>query len=155
MILPALIWLLQDFAQVFLMGFCVVPDVFLLFLVMMALSPSVRKEKQIVIIWTAFIGGLFWDFRWTNLPGLSAAINGASVAISCYVWQKIPVQGRTATFFSFIIFSVVFFSGLLHFIFWTIPNQVAMRQFLVQQLIGLPVVALVSLFFWKVNSKNA
>jgi len=155
MILSALIWLLQDFVQVFLMGFCIVPDVFLLFLVMTALSPETGKEKQIVIIWTAFIGGLLWDFRWTNLPGLSAAINGALVAISCYVWQKIPVQGRSVLFFSFIIFSVVFLSGLVHFMFWTIPNQVAVRQFLVQQFIGFPVVAFASLFFWKVNYNNA
>ena len=155
MILPAVIWILQDFLQVFLMGFCIMPDVFLLSLLMIVLSPNVNKEKQVVLIWVAFIGGLLWDLRWTNLPGLTAAINGASVALSCHVWQKIPVQGRSVAFFSIIIFTVMFASGFIHFIFWTDPNQVALRQFLVQQLIGVPVVALISLLFWKVHDNNA
>ena len=85
-------WLLQDFLQVFLMGFFIVPNIFLMLLLLMSLLPAVRKEKQIFLIWIAFAGGLIWDFRWTNLPGLTAALNAGLVAGACFLWYKIPAQ---------------------------------------------------------------
>jgi len=64
----AMLWFLQDFVQVFLMGFFIVPNIYLMTLLLMALLPATGKERQIMIIWAAFVGGLIWDFRWTNLP---------------------------------------------------------------------------------------
>ncbi len=124
------IWLLQDFVQVFLMGFFIVPNIYLMLLLMMSLLPATRKEKQIILIWAAFAGGLIWDFRWTNLPGLTAALNAGLVAASCWVWQKIPAQGRTVVFFTFILIASILISGFAHFALWTVPSQAALRQFL-------------------------
>ena len=46
MILLSLIWLLQDFAQLLLMGICMIPDVFLLTILFIALLPEKSKEEQ-------------------------------------------------------------------------------------------------------------
>jgi len=48
------VWLLQDFVQVFLMGFFIVPNIFLMLLLMMSLLPATSREKQIILIWAAF-----------------------------------------------------------------------------------------------------
>ena len=148
------IWLLQDFVQVFLMGFFIVPNIYLMLLLMISLLPATRKEKQIILIWAAFAGGLIWDFRWTNLPGMTAALNAGLVAAACFLWYKIPAQGRTVVFFTFILIASILFSGFAHFALWTVPSQVALRQFFVQQLLGVPLVIVFSLIYWKVSDRN-
>ena len=148
------VWLLQDFVQVFLMGFFIVPNIFLMLLLLMSLLPATSKEKQIILIWAAFSGGLLWDFRWTNLPGLTAALNAGLVAASCFLWYKIPAQGRTVVFFAFILVASVLFFGFAHFALWTVPSQVALRQFFVQQLLGVPLVIIFSLIYWKASDRN-
>ncbi|NLW61523.1 MAG: hypothetical protein GX056_03845 [Synergistaceae bacterium] len=148
------IWLLQDFVQVFLMGFFIVPNIYLMLLLMISLLPATRKEKQIILIWAAFAGGLIWDFRWTNLPGMTAALNAGLVAAACFLWYKIPAQGRTVVFFTFILIASILISGFAHFALWTVPSQVALRQFFVQQLLGVPLVIVFSLIYWKVSDRN-
>lgn len=147
-------WFLQDFVQVFLMGFLVVPNIFLMLLLFMSLLPATKKERQIMLIWAAFAGGLIWDFRWTNLPGLTAALNAGIVAASCLMWQKIPAQGRSAVFFAFFLLASALFSGSVHFALWTVSSQVALRQFFVQQLLGVPLVIIFSAIYWKVSERN-
>ena len=95
MILLSLIWLLQDFAQLLLMGICMIPDVFLLTILFIALLPEKSKEEQSKLVWIAFFGGLLWDLRWTNLPGLTSAISGGVIGLACFIWQKLPAIGRT------------------------------------------------------------
>jgi hypothetical protein len=148
------VWFLQNFAQVFLMGFMIVPDVFLMLLILMALLPSTPKDRQVFLIWAAFAGGLIWDLRWTNLPGLTAAINGGVVAVSCFFWHKIPVQGRSALFFAFVLILAALFSGFVHFVFMTVSNQVALRQILVQQLVGVPLAVIFALIYWKAAARD-
>ena len=147
------IWLLQDFVQVFLMGFFIVPNIYLMLLLMISLLHATRKEKQIILIWAAFAGGLIWDFRWTNLPGMTAALNAGLVAAACFLWYKIPAQGRTVVFFTFILIASILISGFAHFALWTVPSQVALRQFFVQQLLGVPLVIVFSLIYWKVSDR--
>ena len=148
------IWLLQDFVQVFLMGFFIVPNIYLMLLLMISLLPATRKEKQIILIWAAFAGELIWDFRWTNLPGMTAALNAGLVAAACFLWYKIPAQGRTVVFFTFILIASILISGFAHFALWTVPSQVALRQFFVQQFLGVPLVIVFSLIYWKVSDRN-
>ncbi len=148
------VWFLQDFVQVFLMGFFVVPNIYLMTLLLLSLLPTARKERQIVLIWAAFAGGLIWDFRWTNLPGLTAALDAGILSASCWIWQKIPAQGRSPVFFAFLMIGSVLFSGTVHFMLWTVSSQVALRQFFVQQLLGVPLVVVFSLIYWKVSERN-
>lgn len=136
------------------MGFFIVPNIYLMLLLMISLLPATRKEKQIILIWAAFAGGLIWDFRWTNLPGMTAALNAGLVAAACFLWYKIPAQGRTVVFFTFILIASILISGFAHFALWTVPSQVALRQFFVQQLLGVPLVIVFSLIYWKVSDRN-
>lgn len=154
MTLLFVVWLLQDFAQLLLMGICVVPDVFLLTALFMSLLPGASGERQTQLVWAAFLGGLFWDLRWTNVPGLSAAIGGGLLGLACYFWYKTPVQGRTAgTFTVFAALSHLLYS-VSHFFFWTMQSGTALRQLAVQQLMAVPVIAFFSWLFWKVYSDN-
>ena len=57
MTLLFVVWLLQDFAQLLLMGICIVPDVFLMTALFMALLPGVSGERQTKLVWAAFVGG--------------------------------------------------------------------------------------------------
>ena len=118
MTLLFVVWLLQDFAQLLLMGICIVPDVFLMTALFMALLPGVSGERQTKLVWAAFVGGLLWDLRWTNLPGLSAAIGGGVLGLICFLWYKTPAQGRTAgTFTVFAVLTHLLYS-VIHFFFW-------------------------------------
>lgn len=147
-------WLLQDFAQLLLMGLCMVPDFFLLTALFMALLPGVSRERQSALVLAAFLGGLAWDLRWTNLPGLSAAISGGVIGLACYLWQKTPVQGRTPGLFAALaVFCELLYAGV-HYLFWTIPSQTAMRQFLVQQLIAVPLIILFAWLYRKASDNN-
>ncbi len=154
MTLLLVIWLLQDFAQLLLMGICIVPDAFLLTALLMALLPNTARERQVKLVWAAFVGGLIWDLRWTNLPGLTAAIGGGVIALACLLWQKTPVQGRTYVTFTIMSAGCELLYAGIHFFFWTIPSQTAVRQFIVQQLMAVPVIVFFSWLFWKVSSRN-
>ena len=136
------------------MGICIVPDVFLMTALFMALLPGVSGERQTKLVWAAFVGGLLWDLRWTNLPGLSAAIGGGVLGLICFLWYKTPAQGRTAgTFTVFAVLTHLLYS-VIHFFFWTMPSGSAVRQLAVQQLMAVPVIAVFSWLFWKVYSDH-
>ncbi len=154
MIALAALWLIQDFAQVLMMGLSMVPDIFLLGIILSALLSNNRKDRQIILIWAAFFGGLLWDLRWTNLTGLSAAVNAAVVSAACFVWQITPAQGRTVTLFTVISMAAQLVSGIVHYIFWMIPSQAAVRQITVQSLLAVPVIIIISLLYWKASDKH-
>lgn len=149
----ALIWLLQDFLQVFVMGIFIVPDIFLLSVVLAAVMRG-GKEGGPKLVWAAFIGGLIWDLRWTNLPGLTAAVNGAVVAAVLTFWYKAPVQGRNTTLCALFMVLSQLLSGGVQFLFRNLNTQAALRQFAVQQLMSIPVLVIICIIFWKVESRD-
>ena len=154
MTLLFVVWILQDFAQLLLMGICMVPDVFLLTALMLALLPGVSRSRQTQYVWAAFVGGLVWDLRWTNLPGLTAAIGGGIIALACWFWQRTPIQGRSQTTFTFMCVGCELLYALAHVFFWTLPSQTALRLFIVQQLMAVPVIALESWLFEIISERN-
>lgn len=154
MILLALIWLLQDFVQLMLMGICMIPDVFLLTILFIVLLPGKTKEEQSKFIWAAFIGGLLWDLRWTNLPGLTSAVSCGLIGAACVMWQKLPAIGRTPPAFMFISAACQLVYALTHSFFWAMPSQSALRQFIVQQLIAVPVIIVFTWLFGRVSERD-
>jgi hypothetical protein len=155
MIYIVIAWLVQDLLQVMLMGLCLVPEIFLLVLLFLALLPSSeRKYDERMFIVIAFVGGLLWDLRWTNLPGLTAAINGLLLASAMLVWYKMPAQGRSVTLFCGLAGALQVLSGLIHCFFWTVASGVAVRLFVVQQLLGIPLIIFVTFIYWKVWEKH-
>lgn len=154
MIMLAVLWFIQDFTQVFAMGLLIVPDIFLLCVIFYTLRPEAKPDRYGLLIWVAFIGGLLWDLRWTNLPGLTAALNGAIVAVSCIAWRRYPVQARSWGLFAAVLTVAMIISGVTHFLFWTMPSQAALRQLAVQQLVGIPIIVLISFIFWQVSDRH-
>lgn len=154
MIAPIVLWLLQNFLQVLIMGICTVPDMFMMSLIMYAVLAQPHKDRQIVFIWIAFVGGLIWDLRWTNIPGLTAALNGILVSLACSFWNSAPAQGRSSLLFAAMLAFAQAVSGFINYIFWTVPSQVAIRQFVVQMLISVPVIAIISLIHKKASEEH-
>lgn len=146
MILSVLIWLLQDIIQVVFMGIFLVPELFLLSLVFAGLRPE--NEHRHSLSWyiaAGFVGGLLWDLRWTNLPGLTAALNGALLALVFVVWHLIPAQGRNTKSFIACALAVQILSAAVHAMFWTVTSMTTLRLFAIQQLIGVAFIMLLGL----------
>ncbi|MBQ9881600.1 MAG: hypothetical protein IJM42_03195 [Synergistes sp.] len=154
MIFLSLIWLLQDLVQLILMGICMIPDVFLLTILFLALLPWKTRDDQSKLIWAAFIGGLLWDLRWTNLPGFTSAVGCGLVGAACIMWQKLPAIGRTPVAFMFISAACQLLYALTHCFFWAMPSQSALRQFIVQQLIAVPVIIIFTLLYGRVSERD-
>lgn len=149
------IFFLQDFLQVLVMGIFLVPDIFLLCVILLALLKSEKNNRLISLIWIAFACGLLWDLRWTNLPGLTAGFNGAAVAVCAFFWYKTPSQGRTTILFAVLASMTQALSGVTHYIFWDVASQAALRQFMVQQVLSVPVLVILCFIYWKASDYNA
>lgn len=133
-----------------MMGFSLVPDVFMLLLLSAVLSPTLNDEKHKKIIWIAFLGGLMWDLRWTNLVGLTALLNVFVVFFIPLYWKRVPAQGRNYPLFAFLLFFAQVLTTGANFIFWTIPSQVALRLVLTQLLLVVPVITFLTYLYKKV-----
>lgn len=155
MILSIIILLLQDLAQVLLMGFCIVPDVFvysLLFLVLLPSSQRMRTEETLIA--AAFIGGLIWDFRWTNLPGVTAAANAAIISAASLFWNKIPIQGRNYQMFAAILIAAQIMLAGLHSTMWFDFSAATFRMFAIQQLLAVPAIIVAVFIYARVTDKH-
>ena len=154
MIAFVLIWFLQDIVQVMTMGFCLTPDFFLMSVLFSALAPNTEKERQCSLVWIAFAGGLLWDLRWTNLPGMTAALNSLAVAAACFLWSQTPAQGRSASLFGVTLLISQLVSSVIYYLLWTVSNQVGIRQLVVQLLLSILVIVITSLLYWRVSDRH-
>lgn len=143
-------WLLQDLLQVLIMGFSLVPDIYMLMLLGYALFPATDDAKLKKIIWATFFGGMLWDLRWTNLPGLTSCLGVIIIwLVNCY-WRKVPAQGRSPVLFAFLLFVAQLALTLVNYMFWTIPNHVALRLISVQILLVIPLIIVGTCLYKKV-----
>lgn len=144
MIVALLVWLLQDMLQVLAMGFMLVPEFFLLVVLYKIVSGPLYSTRIAQWVWFAFVGGVVWDLRWVGLPGMSALIYVIAVVLVYWIWDRTPAGGRSAPLFALLAGGAHFLSGVLHYIAWAVPSQAApsqaaLRLFLIQQLIAVPV----------------
>lgn len=150
MILPVLVWLFQDIIQVIFMGIFLVPEIFLLALIFASLQPENERGHDFGwYIAVAFAGGLLWDFRWTNTPGITAALNGVLLAIIFTVWRLLSAQGRNDKTFAACALGAQFVSAIIHAMLWTVSSSVAIRLFAIQQLFGIVLVIVLSFAYKK------
>lgn len=150
MILPLLVWLLQDILQLTFMGIFLVPEIFFLALVFAGLQPdNERGHAYGWYITVGFMGGLFWDLRWTNIPGLTAGLYGFLLALIFITWHQIPVQGRGHKTFALCAPVAQFISAVVHALSWTVANSVVIRLFLIQQLLSIAIILLLSFMYKK------
>ena len=156
MILPVLVWLLQDIMQVIFMGIFIVPEIFLLALIFAGLQPE--SERGHTFGWyiiVGFVGGLLWDLRWTNIIGLTAALNSTLIALVFILWHLIPAPGRNDKTFAACALLAQFVSATIHALLWTVSNAVAIRLFVIQQLIGVAQILLLSFIYKKAIYRHA
>lgn len=139
MIAAIVSWLLQDIGQVLAMGFLLVPEVFLLTVVYKIVSGPLDHRRISWWIWWGFLGGLLWDLRWAVAPGMSSLINVAAVMTVYWIWGRTPVGGRNALLFAMVAAGIHFLSGIVHYFAWAVPSQAAVRMFMAQQLMAIPV----------------
>ncbi|NLB82858.1 MAG: hypothetical protein GX791_01300 [Synergistaceae bacterium] len=89
-------WYAQDFLQVLGTGTALVPEVFLLTLVVFSVF---RPERGSEILWAAFFGGVLWDLRWVGFPGITSLVYGITLTAMQLFWNSLPVSGRTVPLF--------------------------------------------------------
>jgi rod shape-determining protein MreD len=96
-------WLLQDFLTVLTFGTMRIPELFLLYLVYRILSRE--WEKNVSVIWAAFLGGLIWDLRWIGIPGFFILSYVSVVMVVLWVWNTLPTSGRTPAIIFFLFWA--------------------------------------------------
>ena len=142
MISLAAVWLLQDLLQLLAMGIIIIPELFLLTVAYEIVSGSLSQARICMLIWIAFIGGLIWDLRWVTFPGMSSLANLTSVLAIYTVWNRTPITGRSVLMFGMLACAAHFLSGSIHFLAWTTPAESSLRLLIIQQLLGMPALAL-------------
>lgn len=147
MIAALIVWLFQDMLQVLAMGFMLVPEFFLLVVICEIVSGPLVPSRIARWIWFAFAGGVVWDLRWVGVPGMSALINVVAVVLVYWVWNRMPAGGRSALLFALLAAAAHFLSGVLHYLAWMVPSQAAIRLFMIQQLIAVPVLVILCLLY--------
>jgi hypothetical protein len=102
----AILWfslLARDLLQVVFSGTAIVPDFTVLALVWVAV---LRCEDATPLFIPAFVAGLFWDLRWTALPGVTSCAYVLVVATSAWVWSHLP-PGRRGNPTLFFVWAIV------------------------------------------------
>lgn len=133
--------------QVLVMGIMLVPEFFLLTVAYGIVSGPLRHERILMYIWLSFAGGVLWDLRWVASPGMSGLVNSLLVHVVYAVWNRTPLTGRSVWLFALLAGIAHFLSGIVHYVGWAHLNQAASRMFLIQQLLGVPVLALLCMIF--------
>jgi hypothetical protein len=147
LITAAAVWLAQDLLQVLTMGIMLVPEFFLLTVAYGIVSGSLSQERISMWIWFSFFGGILWDFRWAALPGMSGLVNVCAVMVVYMVWNRTPLTGRGTFLFAVLGTGIHFMSGIAHYLAWADSSAAAERMFLIQQLLGVPVLALLCMIY--------
>ena len=136
------LWYIQDLFQALLTERFLVPDLFLIFLIC-RMTKDPREASS--VIWPAFVGGLFWDLRWTALPGFTAAAYSL-VAVLCIVaWNRIPYPGRNAGLFSLMLLAAQAFVSLARFVSWGGFQGSLTEAFVFQLCAAVPVIIVMAL----------
>jgi len=137
-------WYLQDLLQVAASSGVPVPELFFLFLLLL----SVTEEYDLCgMVWIAFVGGLFWDLRWTGLPGFTAGLYGLLLSLVAGTWRLIPVQGRTSSLFGCCALGAHLVIGLMRGALLLPTGASLWPLVLLQQLAGMPLILLGILWF--------
>ncbi|MGC9373330.1 MAG: rod shape-determining protein MreD [Thermovirgaceae bacterium] len=144
MIPAALFWYAQDLLQVLMEGWAFAPDLFLFYLLFRC---SKTPEDETTWIWTAFLGGILWDFRWSGLLGLNAAAYGGLLALFSIFWKRIPFTGRSHWIFMGFLAAAHGALALSRIIFYGIASREVAFAFVVQMMTAVPVISIVGFVF--------
>jgi hypothetical protein len=146
-ILPLVAWFSQDLIQVLTMGFILVPEFFLMILSYRVMTGSLRPGSISLWMWFGLAGGIAWDLRWAASPGISGLINAVAVMGVYTAWNRTPIAGRGTLLFAVLAGGVHFLSGVAHYFAWADMSETAVRMFVLQQLLGIPVLLLLCMIY--------
>ncbi|MGI6784620.1 MAG: hypothetical protein ACOX5A_10465 [Aminivibrio sp.] len=145
-------WYLQDFLWVLTNGKAIVPELFLMALVIRALG---NEGRGVEVLWAAFLGGMLWDLRWVGFPGLSSLFYVVTILMSRWAWFALPQSGRTPPLFGAALWAAFFpISAVRNFLGGARGAGILTTYFL-QQSYLLPLVLLASLAYaWKLKNTD-
>ena len=147
------IWLLQDLLQVLLLGFCLVPNLCVTYLLLVTMLDFSNDALARDALWGAFVGGILYDLRWTNVPGASALLWCLSLAVASVVWGYIPQNARNYVAHFWLVFFVLLSSELIHFVLFAVSSGAILRLMLLNMVMSL-VVALISSAIFMRNQRG-
>jgi cell shape-determining protein MreD len=141
-------WYFQDIVAVLSSDALLVPDFFLLYILYKNFSDTSRNvENEIILLWVAFFGGILWDLRWIEIPGLFAIIYVGTFLCASWIWSLFPESGHTALVFFLILWMSQwpgFFTGMY---LWNIGSEHYFRSMLICQAYSIPLSAIFSLLY--------
>lgn len=144
MIPAVLSWYLQDMVQVLMEGWGHAPDLFLFYLIFRCAR---APEEETTLIWTAFLGGLLWDFRWSGLFGLNAGIFGGILALVSVLWKWIPFTGRSCWILAAFMAGSHAVLLIARTLFFGVGSKEAAFAFAVQLITAVPVILILGFVF--------
>ncbi len=98
-------------------------------------------------IWTAFLGGLIWDFRWSGLFGLNAGAYGGIFTLVLVLWKRIPFTGRSQWVLMGFLAGAHGVISLSRILFFGIASKEVAFAFIVQLLTVVPVIFILGFVF--------
>ena len=146
-------WYAQDFLQVLGTGTALVPEVFLLTLVVLSVF---RPEKGSEILWAAFLGGIVWDLRWVGFPGITSLVYGITLTAVQFFWNSLPVSGRTVPLFGASLLAASIPIALTRIFLSGYREGGVFMAWLLQQSYMLPLLLLAcALYAWRLKNSDA
>ncbi len=143
------IWLLQDLLQVLLLGFCLVPNIYITYLLLVTmLDFSNDALANETLLW-AFVGGFFYDLRWTNVPGASSLVWCLALTVATVIWEHMPQNTRNYVSYFWLVFIVLIFSEFVHFVFFATSSVAVWRLLLLNMVLSLLVAFISSIVFMR------
>jgi rod shape-determining protein MreD len=148
-----IVWYVQDFLWVLGAGKILIPEIFLILLVVLSMWKQEKGEER---YWAAFIGGVLWDLRWLGFPGPTALIYVLTIMAVRWIWLMVPVSGRTVLLFGAILWCALLPVSLLRILLWGLRGGTVFMTYLLQQSYNLPIVLFAcALYAWKLKNSNA
>ena len=148
------IWLLQDLLQVLFLGFCLVPNLYLTYLLLITTLDFSNDELSSKALVYAFIGGVLYDLRWTNVPGASALSWCLALTIASAIWGYMPQNVRHYISYFLLVFFILLFSELVHFVFFAVSSIVMLRQLLPNVVLTMIVAFISGVMFMRKQSSD-
>ena len=145
-------WYTQDFLQVLGTGTALVPEVFLLTLVVLSVF---RPEKESEILWVAFIGGVLWDLRWVGFPGITSLVYGITLTALHWFWNSLPISGRTVHIYGAALLAASIPIALTRIFLSGLRGGDLFMAWLLQQSYMLPLLLLAcALYSWRLKNRD-
>jgi rod shape-determining protein MreD len=152
-VIYGLAWYIQDFLWVLGTGKVIVPEFFLLILIVLSLR---EPSRGVEILWAGFLGGILWDLRWIGFPGLSSLFYVVTILMSRWAWFSLPISGRTMPVFGMILWAAFFPVSILRIFMGGARGLGILATYFLQQSYLLPLVLFASLLFrWRRKNSDA